>query len=94
MKPFFAEAVVPFDHWTVHKVWGRPRKAPDKYRAAVLHHSVTNLTGKGLDDVRHVEDIIRRRKKFSMIAYNFLVVESGAIYVGRGFEQENGANKG
>ena len=84
--------IIPFSEWTVHGVWGRANKARP-VRALVVHHSVTTATGNPVAEVRHVEEVIRNRKKFGMIAYNYVIASNGAVFEGRGLRYGNGANK-
>ena len=88
--------VIPFQEWSMSGVWGRANKArpPSKIRAMVVHHSVTIPTGDPVAEVRHVEAVIRKRKKFGMVAYNYVISSNGVIFEGRGMKYGNGANTG
>lgn len=85
-----------FNGWSVHGVWGRANRARpvSKIRALVVHHSVTMPTGYGIEEARKVEQVIRNRGKFGMVAYNYIVASTGQVYEGRGLNYGNGANSG
>ncbi len=88
--------VVPFESWTIRGRWWPTMKRRQQSIAAVIHHSVTDTTGRtGLAQVQQIEEIIYRRRirsRFSMVAYSFLVDTTGVIYEGRGTKFRNGAN--
>lgn len=83
-----------FNCWSELGVWGKANRArpPSKIKALVVHHSVTPPTGYSLAEVRKVEEVIRNRGKFGMVAYNWIVASDGTVCEGRGLNYGNGAN--
>lgn len=89
--------VVPFEEWTVKgRWWPTTLRRKQISSAAVIHHSVTNTTGKSsYAQVQEIERVIfdrRIRSRFSMVAYNFLVATDALVFEGRGLKYRNAAN--
>lgn len=88
--------VVPFDDWTVKGRWWPTSKRRQQSTAVVLHHSVTDTTGRSShQQAQDIEQVIydrRRRSRFSMVAYSFIVATDGTLFEGRGVTYRNGAN--
>lgn len=93
--------IVPHAEWSVRGhwwLWALVKFVGPK-GAAILHHSVTKITGMteaaAFRDVRTVETVIynrRLRSRFATIAYNYLIHPNGMIFEGRGTKYRNGAN--
>lgn len=88
--------VIPFEEWTVKGRWWPTSKRRRQSDAMVIHHSVTDTTGRSsYRQAQDIEAVIygrRLRSRFSMVAYSWLVATDGTVFEGRGTEYKNAAN--